>query len=246
VPASAILHALGKLRLLIVVLAAAFVPAASAAGLGGVAPATSPSWSGYTVYRGLLTGARARWIVPTVSGKPPAHLAIWVGVGGWGTVAQNANIVQIGTLAYVLPDGTVQQRIWYEFAPPNIYTVTNVTVRPGDQVAASVVRLAGSLWRLVLRDLSSGHGFQIIKHFNSLESSGDAIVEDPESAPTYVLHYPLARFGPVPFSAVAFRIGARWWPLTGLNSQRITLIQHGHSLAFASPLSGDGFSVTRG
>ncbi len=210
-----------------------------------VTPATSPSWSGYTVYRGHVTGARARWIVPGVTGPDTAHLAIWVGVGGWGTVAQNANIAQIGTLAYVVPGGTVEQRIWYEFAPPNIYTLTSVTVQPGDDVTASVVLLAGSRWRLSLSDLSSGGGFHITRQFDSLKSSGDAIAEDPESAPTYVLHFPLAHFSPVQFSAVAIRVGAHWHALSTLSSQRITMVQHGRTLAFASPLSASGFTVTR-
>ncbi len=194
-----------------------------------------------------VTGFRSRWTEPTVSGTPDDHVVIWVGIGGWD--ATYNNIVQVGTLASVLPDRSVQHIVWWETLPPNHWNLTSVAVAPGDEIEATVelVQASPQRWRMTLRDLTSGRSFETTATFRSDQEFADFIVESPNATanngPPY---YSLPDFAPVTFTNAQVRYGQRWTSLEDLRVMRVTLQRGGVTLARAGDLAGSSFTVTRG
>ena len=78
---------------------------------------TSLHWVGYTFPVRHVTGVRAQWIEPRVTGRHGSEEFVWLGVGGWNQ-ADN-NIIQDGTFAYFPPGGGRNEGVWYERVPIN-------------------------------------------------------------------------------------------------------------------------------
>lgn len=219
--------------------------AVSATDPAGWVAATSSNWCGYTFPQGQITGVRAQWTEPVISAHVPgAYLVTWVGVGGWGK--SHNNIVQIGTRAAVR-GGQVVHDVWYETLPPNRW-YTLGTIAAGDSVAAWVLLRPGSTrqWDLSLVDLTTHQTFQTSVTFSSQRVYADFIVEDPDATsnngPPY---YPFPVFTPITINNAAVRYADEWRSIATLAGLRVTLVQSQVTLALASPLQNDTFTVKR-
>jgi len=209
-----------------------------------VAMARSANWSGYTAPGEGVTGIRAEWTEPQVSGQVNAHIAIWIGVGGWGSTANN--LIQIGTLGHVIIGRLAQHQTWYETVPPNYWHLIMMQLAPGDRVAASMTLVPGSTrkWQLALADLTTGQMFTTTLTFRSIQAYADFVVEDPAAGTLRnTPYYPLAQFTPVTFRDAAVRYGSRWVSLSAVPSLCVTLVRRNGALAQPGALGDSAFTV---
>ncbi|HEY6788177.1 MAG TPA: G1 family glutamic endopeptidase [Trebonia sp.] len=199
---------------------------------------TGEHWAGYTFPVGGVSGVRAQWTEPTVTGPSGAEEFVWVGIGGWGTTVQN--IIQIGTFAYFPNAHQTNQGIWYENVPGPLAQFPLIDVSPGDGIAASVVQ-AGSAqdeWRISLDDVTSGQSFTKVLKFDSLDAYPSFVVEDPNSGPPGPAgpFFPFPRWGEVSFSDMQIRISGTWKPAAAFYGYQVQMIRDGRTLATAGPL----------
>jgi Peptidase A4 family len=223
--------------------------AATVTRVAGSTRRTSSNWVGYTFSLNNVTGAEAQWTEPVVTGSRRDEEFIWVGVGGSGYTWDN--IAQIGTFEYFPAAGGLNKGVWYQFVPTNQRAqYPLIPVKPGDRIFASVVEVhaAAGHWTVSLQDLSNGLRFDKTVEFHSLNSYPTFVVEDPSStaADDAVSLVPLPRWSPVEFRAMQVRIGMQWVPAATLPNLRLTMVQHGRTLAMASPLNAQsGFTASR-
>jgi hypothetical protein len=237
-------------------------PVSSAAGQTGSAPATAPTppppfpaiapvaqdagwnpetsrhWAGYTFPTQNVTGVRAEWIEPTVTGRTGEEEFIWIGIGGWDQTG--SNIIQAGTFVYFPGGGQTNEGVWYQRVPVNQKAVFPlVGVGPGDRIYASVVLLPGGQWRMAVDDVTIGSAFGITLPFHSLGAFPSFVVEDPDSGPLgdEGPFYPFPRWGSVTFSNVQVRVGRTWVAAASLPAIQISMVRDGVVLATAGPLS---------
>lgn len=208
-------------------------------------------WAGYVFRADGVTGARARWVQPAVTGRPDDEMFIWVGVGGWNETAEN--IVQVGTYAYLpKPSGDAGHGVWYEIVPGLPHAVfARTPVSPGDVVEGSVEQTGarGRDWALRLTDLTNGWEFTTTIAFRSLHSSPAFVVEAPNRGRAQVAgpYYRLPRWDRVAFAAAEVKVDGHWMPAASLRSYRIDMRRGGAVLARTGRLStSSSFTVTAG
>jgi hypothetical protein len=136
------------------------------------------NWSGVCGFNGDWAGVMGAWVVPTVSKPSEAqgneggwNSASWVGLDGFSVagVVSSGNVLQAGVWQKLDAKGNPTYFAWYEWftapttnSPSYIYPVqiTNVPVKPGQEVFASVQyidnRTAGYILFL---NLTTGHWF---------------------------------------------------------------------------------------
>ena len=228
--------------------------AATATSIPTITPVSSPAgwytaisenWAGYTIPRGKVTGVKAAWTEPDISNVPDAHVAIWVGIGGWANSYNN--IVQIGTLARVTSDGQIVHNVWYETLPPNSWTFIG-SISAGDRVFASIELAKGSAqrWDLALVDETSKQAFKLNVSFPSQRIYSDFVVEDPDATsnngPPF---FPFPRFSAITFHNANVRYAQDWIAIGAVQSLQVTLTQSGVVRAKPGALVHDTFTVTR-
>lgn len=140
----------------------------------------SATWSGYVVTpRTPLTKVSANWKVAPVSCRQttaPQAAVFWVGLDGWF----DKTVEQAGVEAYC--SGTTPvYTAWWEVFPSNHITQV-FSVRPGDQIAASVSYRAG-IFTIAVKDLtvrrSSTIAARCPKTMTCSRSSAEWIAESP-------------------------------------------------------------------
>jgi hypothetical protein len=178
------------------VAALAFAPAAAAD------VTTSSNWAGYATHRAHLSFRKvsAVWRQPTVTCVPgrESYSAFWVGLGGYKRSARA--LEQIGTEIDCRPSGRIVSSAWYELIP-HPTTAVELTVQPGDVIAASVA-VTGHLVTVRLYDVTRGRGFKKSLRASMLDvSSAEWIAEAPSAclAPNLCETLPLANFGSATF-----------------------------------------------
>jgi hypothetical protein len=220
-------------------------PVARAAGS---VPAISQHWAGYTFPAQNVTGVRAEWTEPTVTGPTGSEEFVWLGIGGWNQT--NSNIIQIGTFAYFPGGGVTHEGVWYQRVPVNQKAIFPlVGVGPGDHIYASVIRLPGGEWRMSVDDVSMATSFSIALGFHSLGAYPSFVVEDPDSGALGDAgpFFPFPRWGSVAFSDLQVRVGSAWVAAASLPGIRIDMVRGGKILATAGPLSRQSsFSAIQG
>lgn len=210
----------------------------------GWIPVTSPNWCGYTFPRTGLTGIRAQWREPDVSGPADAIEVTWIGIGGWDYTYNN--IVQIGT--YGSPNANGSHRVWYETLPPNRFQFTPVTVAPGDDVYASIELSSTNpqTWSLLLIDVTSQQTYTHAVQFQSDQAYATFVTEDPDATSNNGPPYsPFPQLSSVTFSNMQLRYGGGWISAGAVYSLRVTLIQSGATLAVPGPLNAATFTLKR-
>jgi hypothetical protein len=227
-----------------------YPPTATATKSPGASPsgwdtATSENWAGYTLPQSGVSGVRAAWTEPDISNVPNAHIATWVGIGGWANSYNN--IVQIGTLAHVTSDGTIVHTVWYETLPPNSWIFIG-TVSAGDKVFASIELESGKAqnWDLALADETTNQTFKVTVSFQSQRIYSDFIIEDPDATsnngPPF---FPFPHFPTVTFRNANVRYAHDWVAIAAVRAIQVTLAQSGVVVARPGPLANDTFTVTR-
>jgi hypothetical protein len=196
-----------------------------------------------------VTGVRAQWTEPTVTGSANSLEYIWIGLGGWSYTSYN--IVQIGTFVYLPSSGGESEGIWYEFLPAQKHAqYPLIAVNPGDQLFASVMQLKQGTWRISLTDLTNPYGsYTKLMRFNSDRAYPAFVVEDPNSGPASPEgpFYAFPQRGSVSFTHMQVRIGNTWVSAASLYGYRIQMVRNGRALATAGPLNvNSSFNARQG
>jgi hypothetical protein len=199
-------------------------------------PSDTPIWAGYGTTRDGITQVTATWVQPHVRpvGSRPNAVSFWVGLGDAGD-----HLEQIGTECWCQRHTPAICDAWYELYPaPKIET--NVAVRPGDVITATVVRLGQNRLRLTLANATTGRRFSTVKVVRGVGNTHGVIVAEESS----FSDTDLAGFAPVHFTGCAFN----GQPMDGyrLTSFAIT-DDNGVAETTTSEVGADGasFTVTR-
>jgi Peptidase A4 family len=178
--------------------------------------ATSPNWSGYvaypsaqylaspssSAYDGTFTQVSADWIQPSVTcPQTNAWTLFWVGFDGWPS--SDAWVEQGGTSARCVK-GVPQYSAFYEMWPTGAVTPM-FTVKPGDQISASVVYTATTNQFLItVTDVTSGQTQTEVESCASATGCPRTSVEWVAESPSFFgtnTWFPLADYGTIEFTS---------------------------------------------
>jgi hypothetical protein len=164
--------------------------------LSGKAPkqVQSGNWSGYADDNSAGTTyskVAGRWTEPTGKcGSKTSLAAFWVGIDGFSS----ASVEQDGTLIECV-SGTPHYYTWWEMYPKNAIQVVGSSIKPGDKIAASVVK-SGTTYTLKLTDSTrTGDSFtkkETCSSTSCKDTSAEWIAEAPSGSAGV---YPLTNFG---------------------------------------------------
>jgi hypothetical protein len=153
----------------------------------------SNNWMGYnqgTLEQGgkLFNSITGQWTVPTAtqhtSGQSEAS-SDWIGIGGGcidaGCTVGDPTLIQTGTEQDVDSSGKASYSAWWEIIPAPSITITNMTVSPGDKMAASIGELVpmSNVWTITLKDLTNGQSFSTTVPYTSTHATAEWIEETP-------------------------------------------------------------------
>jgi Peptidase A4 family len=151
----------------------------------------SQNWSGYnqgTIEQGgkVFTSISGRWTVPTVTQRTPGqaeYSSDWVGIGG-GCVnptctITDSTLIQTGTEQDVSSNGQPSYSAWWELIPLPSFTIKNMAIHPGDQMAASINRVLPGYWQITIADLTTGQYFTHTFPYSSSQNTAEWIEETP-------------------------------------------------------------------
>jgi hypothetical protein len=205
---------------------------------------TSTNWAGYFRTGCTFTTVSGKWTVPTPTTTSTTDITVdaaWIGIGGVTT----EDLIQVGTEDIVATDGTINAAVFYELLPDAPHYPAAVTVRPGDQISASISETTPGSWLISISNLTSGKTFTKTVVYTSTHSSAEWIEEDPSFVDGTLV--PFDNFGTVNFSAANTTGNGTVVTLTNANDVRLVDRQH-RTLAAPSSIFGsnaDSFSVVR-
>ncbi|MGC9946754.1 MAG: G1 family glutamic endopeptidase [Bryobacteraceae bacterium] len=217
----------------------------------GDGTSTSTNWSGYAVLGTSFTSAKASWTVPTAKcSSGDQYAAFWVGIDGYSS----STVEQTGTDSDCVGKNP-SYYAWYEFYPHPSFEIGSLSIKPGDQMSASVT-YSGSEFTITIEDVTTGKSYTKSSTVSgAARSSAEWIAEAPCcTARGGIL--PLADFGTVLFGEDSTGVGgtnyatdsATSGPISAFSSiEEITMDSSaGAKEAVPTSLSGDGtsFSVT--
>ena len=158
-----------------------------------ISNSTSTNWSGYAVTGSRYTSVSASWTEPAVKcSGTTAYSSFWVGLDG----DTSGTVEQTGTDADC-SGSTPQYYAWYEMYP-KFPTNLRGTVRPGDNLNATVTTDGNGRFTLTLSDTTQGWTNTTSARLKSAKlASAEVIAEAPSSSGGVL---PLANFGTVGFS----------------------------------------------
>lgn len=151
----------------------------------------SNNWSGYnqgTLEQGskLFSSISGDWTVPTATQHTAGqaeYSADWIGIGGGcvdsGCSITDPTLIQTGTEQDVASNGAASYSAWWEIIPGPSLTITNMTVKPGDRMAASLSSLAPGVWTLKITDTTNGQYYSTTVPYPSTEDTAEWIQETP-------------------------------------------------------------------
>jgi Peptidase A4 family len=156
---------------------------------------TSTNWSAYAVTGSSFTSAKGSWIVPTATcPSGDQYAAFWVGIDGYSSTT----VEQTGTDSDCDGKNRPSYYAWYEFYPNPSFTISSLSIKPGDRISAQVV-YSGSEFTITITDETSGKSYSKSSTVRGAQrSSAEWIAEAPCcTARGGIL--PLADFGTVLF-----------------------------------------------
>jgi hypothetical protein len=127
----------------------------------------SNNWFGYNQGalepgKGMFHSITGQWTVPTATqhtGGQAEASSDWIGIGGGcantSCTVTDSTLIQTGTEQDVDSSGAASYSAWWEIIPGPSVTITNMTVKPGDLIKASIAEqgVPGSnLWTITLTD----------------------------------------------------------------------------------------------
>ncbi|MFB3889596.1 MAG: G1 family glutamic endopeptidase [Candidatus Bathyarchaeia archaeon] len=208
----------------------------------------SLDWAGYAaassliIQQPIVVGVNGSWTVPTVSVSTfDAYSAAWVGIGG----QFDATLIQVGTEHDSL-NGQESYSVWYEMLPDESVTIENVSIKPGDRIAAAISLLDSDAnsWLIEIDNLSNGQSFHQTFIYNSTRLSAEWVVERPTVNNEITT---LADFGNVIFTEASAQVGTTTGTIKSFPNYEIVMNNRQNTqLVEISTLSADGtsFSVT--
>ncbi|MDB5266239.1 MAG: hypothetical protein JWN89_54 [Parcubacteria group bacterium] len=196
----------------------------------------SSNWSGYVATDGPYTAVNGSWTVPVV---PPSnsHLvsAEWIGIGG----INSTDLIQIGTEA--ISDNNYSRYVaWYEILPANPVTIP-MAVHGGDSMTSSLNLIGQDLWRLTIKNNTTGEDYSTTLSYASTLSSAEWIEERPKDVDHFLT---LTNFGRVDFTGSTAVQNGAFVPLRDTNAGAMTMIEGSRVLARATGFNADGQSFS--
>jgi hypothetical protein len=149
----------------------------------------SNNWSGYN--KGLLEtrtpfhAISGQWVVPTathrVAGRAE-YSSTWIGIGGGclntSCTVTDSTLIQAGTEQDVAANGTASYSTWFELIPaPSLSTP--LVVHPGNVVSARISEFVPSVWKIVLKNVTTGQSWSKLVPYASTYGSAEWIEETP-------------------------------------------------------------------
>ena len=153
----------------------------------------SNNWFGYNqgaLEQGgkLFNSISGQWTVPAATqhtaGQAEAS-SDWIGIGGGcidaGCTVTDSTLIQTGTEQDVSSSGAPSYSAWWELVPAPSIAITNMTVKPGDRMSASVAEIVpdSNLWKITLSDVTRGETFTTTVPYASTHGSAEWIEETP-------------------------------------------------------------------
>ena len=151
----------------------------------------SGNWSGYADDNSTgvtYKKVSAKWTEPKATCTSVQSLAVfWVGIDGYSS----QTVEQGGTLIFC-NGGSPTYYTWWEMYPTNAIQVVGSTVKPGDKIAASVVRNGSSYTIKVTDSTTAGNSFSTTQSCSSCtNTSAEWIAEAPSGSSG---QFPLSKF----------------------------------------------------
>jgi hypothetical protein len=202
-------------------------------------------WSGYIVASDIqnrspvVSSVGASWTVPEI--KPSENntfSGVWIGIGGYG----EDTLIQTGTEQEYVND-RVAYYAWYELLPDYLVHISNVHVRAGDTVTASIslINENTSTWSIELADVTRGERFKTTAVYNSSRLSAEWVVERPKVNGNIST---LADFGNVTFTECKATLDGLTGAISNFSYAQFIMYDQELQLVTVSPLSDDGSSFT--
>jgi hypothetical protein len=206
----------------------------------------SGNWSGYAnddSKGNAYSKVSAGWTEPAVTcpTKEDQLAAFWVGIDG----LTSSKVEQDGTLAQCY-EGKAYYYTWWEMYPTNNIQVVGGTVKPGDKIAASVVK-TGTRYALKVTDsTTSGNNVSTTQTCSAsacIDSSAEWIGEAPGGSRG---EYPLADFKTWAVSSASVTSGTKTGTIKTFPDDEITMESDTYALATPGALNsaGTGFTDT--
>lgn len=170
----------------------------------------SGKWSGYnqgTLEDGheMYTSVSGTWIVPTVTQHKAGqaeYSSAWTGIGGGcvdaGCTATDNTLIQAGTEQDVNSSGKPAYSAWWEIIPQPS-TPVSLAVAPGNRINVTIAEVSHGMWRIVIRNLTSGKSVIVNTPYSSTHATAEWIVETPLVIGTGGGFAPLPNLTPVNF-----------------------------------------------
>jgi hypothetical protein len=215
--------------------------AGQASRVKGLTQVESTNWSGYADTGSSFSTVTSSWTEPTgtCSGRTESLAAFWVGIDGYSS----DSVEQDGTLIECYR-GTAYNYTWWEMYPTNDIQVVGESLKPGDQISASVVRSGTSYTLAVTDSTHTANSFSTKQTCSSCANSSAEWIAEAPSGSSGV--YPLTDFGSVSFSKATVTEGSTSGVISSFTDDEITMItSSGATEAQPGALnsSGSGFSV---
>ncbi|HET9719097.1 MAG TPA: G1 family glutamic endopeptidase [Solirubrobacteraceae bacterium] len=152
---------------------------------------TSSNWFGYqqgSLEQGgkLFTQVAGNWTVPTATQHTSGQAedsADWIGIGGGcvdtGCAVGDPTLIQTGTEQDVSASGSASYDAWYELVPAPELQITSMTVKPGDQMHASISQAAPEVWNITIQDLTQNETYSTTVPYSSTMDTAEWIEETP-------------------------------------------------------------------
>jgi Peptidase A4 family len=234
------------LRLAVQRLLAHWHPTNHAIGRISLKQVTSTNWSGYADTGTGFSSVTAKWAQPKVSNcstsGPVKATVFWVGIDGFSS----SSVEQDGTGALCGQGTPLTYFTWWEMFPTNNIQVVGTTVKPGDNISASVVR-SGTKYTLKVTDsTTSGNNITTTQTCQvsggCKNSSAEWIGERPSSSTGPL---PLAQFSTWTVTAATVKAGTKSGTIKTFPDNAITMINNPTAkkvLAKPGPLNSAGNS----
>ncbi len=229
----------GRTRFLLATCCGVFGAASLAVGIVTYGPPAERSrdaaiWAGYRSTRDGVTAVQADWTVPQVRplGRRPNYVSAWVGLDD-----AERHLEQIGIAASCQRHTHADSWAWYEDFPAAAIGI-RLSVRPGDTIGATVVRLAADRFRLTLSDVTTGRRFSTVRVVGHVGNTHGVIVVEESNYRDEVL----AGFSPIRFTECSF--DGR--PITDFPLDTFAIENDGDDApeTVTSPVAGRGTSFT--
>ena len=189
----------------------------------GLKQVKSSNWSGYADTGSGFSSVTGKWKEPKISGcsasSPLEAVVFWVGLDGFN----NSTVEQDGTAAICGGGNPITYLTWWEMFPANNIQFIGATVKPGDAIAASVVR-SGTKYTLKVTDSTTkGNSFTASATCAATtckNQSAEWIGEAPSANGAEV---PLPKFAPWTLTAATVKAGSHSGTIKSFPDNAITM-----------------------